>query len=52
MSQTVVQPFYDTDTGSFTYVVHDASRDAAVVDPLLDFAVPAARISTLSLIHI
>jgi len=48
MSQTVVQHFYDADTGSFTYVVHDASRDAAVVDPLLDFTVPAARVSTRS----
>jgi glyoxylase-like metal-dependent hydrolase (beta-lactamase superfamily II) len=48
MNQAVVQPFYDADTGSFTYVVHDSTREAAVVDPLLDFNVPAARVSTRS----
>jgi glyoxylase-like metal-dependent hydrolase (beta-lactamase superfamily II) len=48
MNQAVVQPFYDVETGSFTYVVHDSSRDAAIVDPLLDFTVPAARVATRS----
>jgi len=48
MDQVVVQPFYDADTGSFSYVAHDASREAAVIDPLLDFSVPAARVGTRS----
>ena len=48
MNQVVVQPFYDADTGSFSYVAHDASREAAVIDPLLDVSVPAARVSTRS----
>ena len=48
MNQVVVKPFYDTDTGSFSYVVHDSSRDAVVIDPLLDFSVPAARVDTRS----
>jgi glyoxylase-like metal-dependent hydrolase (beta-lactamase superfamily II) len=48
MNRPVVQPFYDTDTGSFTYVVHDPTREAVIIDPLLDFNVPAARVSTRS----
>ena len=48
MNQVVVQPFYDAETGSFSYVAHDVSREAAVIDPLLDFSVPAARVGTRS----
>jgi glyoxylase-like metal-dependent hydrolase (beta-lactamase superfamily II) len=48
MNQVFVKPFYDTDTGSFSYVVHDSSQDAVVIDPLLDFSVPAARVDTRS----
>jgi glyoxylase-like metal-dependent hydrolase (beta-lactamase superfamily II) len=48
MNQVVVQPFYDADTGSFSYIAHDASREAAVIDPLLDFSPPAARVATRS----
>jgi glyoxylase-like metal-dependent hydrolase (beta-lactamase superfamily II) len=48
MNQVVVQPYHDADTGSFSYVVHDSSGEAAIIDPLLDFAAAGARVSTRS----
>jgi glyoxylase-like metal-dependent hydrolase (beta-lactamase superfamily II) len=44
-----VQPFFDPDTGTMTYVVH--ARDgsaAAIIDPVLDYDPKAARTSTRS----
>ncbi|MBS0464743.1 MAG: MBL fold metallo-hydrolase [Proteobacteria bacterium] len=42
-----VQPFFDKDTNTFTYVVYDhAGGAAAIVDPVLDFDAPAARTAT------
>ncbi|MGV8959634.1 MAG: MBL fold metallo-hydrolase [Stenotrophomonas sp.] len=54
MSQTVlvspnVEPFFDKDTGTFTYVVYDAQGgSAAIIDPVLDFEPAGARIATRS----
>jgi glyoxylase-like metal-dependent hydrolase (beta-lactamase superfamily II) len=41
-----VHPFHHADTGTWSYVVADSStRQAAIVDPVLDFDARAARIS-------
>jgi glyoxylase-like metal-dependent hydrolase (beta-lactamase superfamily II) len=38
MSTLHIEPFYDSRTSTFTYVVFDdASRDAVVIDPVLDY---------------
>ena len=38
MSTIHVEPFYDPRTFTLTFVVHDpASKDAVVIDPVLDF---------------
>ncbi len=45
--RTTVASFFDAQTGTVTYVVHDpATRFAAVVDPVLDFEFKSGRIST------
>jgi glyoxylase-like metal-dependent hydrolase (beta-lactamase superfamily II) len=45
----VVRTFFDEATFTATYVVHDpATRRAAIIDPVLDFAPRNARISTAS----
>ncbi|MDX2091569.1 MAG: MBL fold metallo-hydrolase [Kofleriaceae bacterium] len=45
-----IQAFFDPDTFTLTYVVFDASsRDAVIVDPVLDYDVFASRTSTRSL---
>src|SRR5687767_1760162 len=45
-----VKAFFDPDTFTLTYVVFDvASRDAVVIDPVLDYDVLASRTSTKSL---
>jgi glyoxylase-like metal-dependent hydrolase (beta-lactamase superfamily II) len=45
----IVQPFYDLNTGTMTYVVYErAGSAAAVVDPVLDYDPKAARTSTQS----
>ena len=45
-----IKPFYDPDTSTLTYVVFDPdSRDAVVIDPVLDYDVLASRTSTTSL---
>jgi glyoxylase-like metal-dependent hydrolase (beta-lactamase superfamily II) len=44
-----VQPFYDLNTGTMTYVVYEhAGSPAAIVDPVLDYDPKAARTSTRS----
>jgi glyoxylase-like metal-dependent hydrolase (beta-lactamase superfamily II)/rhodanese-related sulfurtransferase len=45
-----IRPFFDPDTFTLTYVVFDlASRDAVVIDPVLDYDVLASKTSTKSL---
>lgn len=45
----IVQHFYDPATFTLTYVVHDPeTRDAVVIDPVLDFDPAGARTSTRS----
>lgn len=45
----IVQHFFDPATFTLTYVVHDpATRDAVVIDPVLDFDPAGARTSTVS----
>jgi glyoxylase-like metal-dependent hydrolase (beta-lactamase superfamily II) len=44
-----VEPFFDAQTGTISYVVSDATtRCAAVIDPVLDFDVRSGRTSTRS----
>jgi glyoxylase-like metal-dependent hydrolase (beta-lactamase superfamily II)/rhodanese-related sulfurtransferase len=44
-----IQGFFDPDTFTITYVVFDAdSRDAVVIDPVLDYDVLASRVATRS----
>jgi glyoxylase-like metal-dependent hydrolase (beta-lactamase superfamily II)/rhodanese-related sulfurtransferase len=46
----LIQAFFDPHTFTLTYVVFDeASRDAVVIDPVLDYDVLASRTSTRSL---
>ncbi|WCM93078.1 MBL fold metallo-hydrolase [Acidovorax sp. NCPPB 2350] len=46
---TTVQPFFDTATGTVSYVVWDhATRHAAVIDPVLDYDPKAGRTHTAS----
>jgi glyoxylase-like metal-dependent hydrolase (beta-lactamase superfamily II)/rhodanese-related sulfurtransferase len=45
-----IKPFFDPDTFTLTYVVFDdASRDAVIIDPVLDYDVLASTTSTSSL---
>ena len=45
----VVEAFFDEETSTASYVVHDpALRRAAIVDPVLDFDQPSGRTSTQS----
>lgn len=49
LSNPQVEPFFDKDTGTFTYVVYDAPAGAAaIIDPLLDFDPASATTSTAS----
>lgn len=44
-----VEPFFDTDTQTFSYVVYDRpGGSAAIIDPVLDYTAAAARIATTS----
>jgi glyoxylase-like metal-dependent hydrolase (beta-lactamase superfamily II) len=44
-----VQAFFDRDTSTLTYVVHDSrTRDAVAIDPVLDFDPASAQTSTSS----
>ena len=47
--QTTIQAFFDPATWTVSYVVHDnASRQAAIIDPVLDFDMRSGRTSTHS----
>ncbi|SAK44621.1 beta-lactamase domain-containing protein [Caballeronia fortuita] len=47
--QPIVQPFFDINTGTMTYVIYEAPGSAAaIVDPVLDYDPNAARTSTKS----
>ncbi len=47
--QAIVTPFFHTPTGTWTYVVSDpASREAAVIDPVLDYDWRSGRTGTAS----
>ena len=49
MSSTLVEPFYDKDTGTFSYVAYDqVGGMAVIIDPVLDYEPAGARISTAS----
>lgn len=44
-----IQPFFDNDTATFTYLVSDpASGQCAVIDPVLDYDMHAGRTGTAS----
>lgn len=46
----LVEPFFDSNTSTFSYVAYDpASKDAVVIDPVLDFDPLSATISFKSL---
>lgn len=50
MAKSHIEPFYDTKTNTLTYVVFDeATRDAAVIDPVLDFDPASGTTSTEAL---
>jgi glyoxylase-like metal-dependent hydrolase (beta-lactamase superfamily II) len=47
--QPIIQPFFDINTGTMTYVVYaKAGSAAAIIDPVLDYDPKAARTSTQS----
>lgn len=47
--QPIIQPFFDINTGTMTYVVFEqAGSAAAIIDPVLDYDPKAARTSTQS----
>ena len=47
--QPTVTPFFHAPTGTWTYVVSDqASREAAVIDPVLDYDWRSGRTGTSS----
>lgn len=49
ISSPLVEPFYDKDTGTFSYVVYDQTGGMAVIiDPVLDYEPAGARTSTAS----
>lgn len=44
-----IKPFYDSATFTLTYVVHDeATRDAVIIDPVLDYDPASGKASTKS----
>jgi glyoxylase-like metal-dependent hydrolase (beta-lactamase superfamily II) len=43
-----VEPFYDSDSGTFSYVVRVPGDQAAIVDAVLDYSAPAAAVRTHS----
>jgi glyoxylase-like metal-dependent hydrolase (beta-lactamase superfamily II) len=46
-----VQHFFDKDTSTLSYVVYDAqSRDAIIIDPVLDYDMPSGVIESKSLL--
>ena len=50
MSTAHIEPFFDPDTSTLTYVVSDpATRDAVIIDPVLDFDPASGTTSTRSI---
>lgn len=47
-SPTTIRPFFDKATGTVSYVISDASRRAAIVDPVLDFDFKSGNTGTQS----
>ena len=47
-SPTTIRPFFDKTTGTVSYVISDASRRAAIVDPVLDFDFKSGNTGTQS----
>lgn len=44
----VITPFFHAATGTYAYLVaDDASRDAVIIDPVLDFDPASGRVETL-----
>jgi hypothetical protein len=42
-----IEPFYDRSTFTLTYVVHDVtSRDAVIIDPVLDYDPLSSAVGT------
>ena len=49
MTRARIQPFFDRDTGTLTYVVSDpATASAAVIDPVLDYDFRSGETGTRS----
>jgi glyoxylase-like metal-dependent hydrolase (beta-lactamase superfamily II) len=47
ISQTSIQPFFDENTGTVSYVIAESSgKHAAIVDPVLDFDFKSGRTAT------
>ena len=45
-----IEAFYDKSTGTLTYVVYDnASKDAIVIDPVLDYEPQSSSTATIAL---
>jgi len=45
-----IEPFFDTGTSTLTYVVFDeATKDAVIIDPVLDYDPLASKLSTTSI---
>lgn len=51
--EPAIQAFFDEPTNTISYLVGDPlSRDAAVIDPVLDFDLPSGEVDTRSVEHI
>jgi glyoxylase-like metal-dependent hydrolase (beta-lactamase superfamily II) len=49
MHNPTIEPFFDPATNTVTYLVHDpVTREAAIIDPVLDFTANNAAIATTS----
>jgi len=49
MTNPTVKSFFDTDTNTVTHVVHDrSSREAVIIDPVLDYCAASGRTNTAS----
>ncbi|MBN9410500.1 MAG: MBL fold metallo-hydrolase [Burkholderiales bacterium] len=48
-AQLAVEPFFDADSATWSYLLHDASTgDCALIDPVLDFDAASGRCTTAS----
>lgn len=53
MSDPIIRAFFDEPTNTVSYIVADAAtRQAAIIDPVLDYDHNSGEVDTLSLIHI